>query len=294
MGNNPRRIYIFPRHVQEDDAAVTNGWQPDMTGAPQSSDDWPRYASSDYPENYLDQGGGLLGILLRGMQQDRDQPNVASRLASNVSPEIGSDSFSNPQSDLIGRLAAMRTEPTSAQPSMARDQLPLSDPRNPNFRQLSRAPMAIGASQMSGGLGAYGEKPFASIATAPTIKTAQLVLPGRGLPFPPGPFPGSPPPQIPMPPIPFAWKAIGGIAQMLPRLALGLDGRGDDGAAGSLGGATILDQRKSPGWGSRKNGASSSSDDDYEPIFDIEANRKRIAAAALERGKAVKIGRAHV
>lgn len=289
MGNNPRRIYIFRRPVQEDDAD-SNGSQPDTTDAPRLWEDQPQYNSSDYPENYLDQGGGLLGMLLRGMQQDRDQPTVDSRLASNFVPEINSDSFGNPQSDSIGRLAAMQAKPIPAQPSIARDQLPLSDPRNPNFRQLSRAPLAIGAPQMSGGgLGAYGEKPLASIATVPTIKTAQLVLPGGRLPFPS--IGSSPPHPIPMPPIPFAWKVIGGVAHMLPRVASGLAGRGDDGGtAGSPGGATILDQRKSPGSGSRKNGASSSRDDDDEPEFDpdkaIEDNRKRIAAAARERGKA--------
>lgn len=135
---------------------------------------------------------------------------------------------------------------------------------------------------MSGeGLGAYGEKPLASIATAPTIKTAQLIPLGRGLPFPSGlPFPGSQPPSIPMPPA--AWlKGISAVLQMYPRINAG-------GGLAALLGGTILNQKKSPGSG-KANGPSSRDDDD-EPEFDweqaMEANRKRIAAAAKERGKA--------
>jgi hypothetical protein len=177
MGNNPRRVYIYPPQEQ-DDGDATNFWPP---GPPQSSDDQLPSSSSDYPEGYLGQGGGLLGMLLRGMQQDRNQPEVDSRLASNGTPEVDFSGYSNPQGGVLGRLAALQPQQSPSQQSMGSTGLALSDPRNPNFRQLSRVPVAAwsqreissdrAASDLGRSNGAPSQAPVAN-TSAPEIKLA--------------------------------------------------------------------------------------------------------------------------
>jgi len=142
MGNNLRRVYIYSPQ-QQDDGDATNFWPPGTNSRSQLSDDQLPSNSSDDPESYLGQGGGLLGMLLRGMQQNRDQPGVDSRLASNGASDVDLDSYSNPQGGMLGRLAALQPQQSPSQPLMGSNGLAPSDPRNPNFRQLSRAPIAV-------------------------------------------------------------------------------------------------------------------------------------------------------
>jgi hypothetical protein len=99
-------------------------------------------ASSGYSESNVGQGGGLLGMLLRGMQQERDQPGVDSSSPMNGAPEADSKNYGSPQGDLLGRLAAPQSQQSPYQLFPESNGLPLSDPRNPNFRQLARIPIA--------------------------------------------------------------------------------------------------------------------------------------------------------
>ena len=281
MGTNLRRVYIYPP-LEHDGIAANPFRPPGKTGPSQLSDDQLPPASSDSSGSYVDQGGGLLGMLLRGMQQDRDQLNVNSSSGSNGASEADSGNNGSPQGGLLGKLAALQAQQNPSQPLISNNALAPSDPRNPNFRQLSRIAIPIGlkretgydqpASYLSqsngaplrasvsntdpsvvrwvsrdsnlspafqnspalvngravvvgvdswnpeqmiprtsgGVLDGYSDQRMPpSSATAPTIKTAQLALPGIGIPLPPMP-PGRLP-QIPMPAIPDWWKAAGPI-----------------------------------------------------------------------------------
>jgi hypothetical protein len=138
MGSNPRRIYIYPPLQQDDGIAANRYWPP---GISQLSGDQSPSTSSGYSESYPDEGGGLLGMLLRAMPQNRDQPGVNSSLASDGAPQVQFANYDGPQSGLFEQ-AAPQAEQSRYQPFDESDELPLSDPRNPDFRQLARIPVA--------------------------------------------------------------------------------------------------------------------------------------------------------
>lgn len=142
MGNSPRRIYIYPPLQQDDGVATGPFWPPGTSSFAQVPEDQGSSASSGYSESNVGQGGGLLGMLLRAMPQNRDQPGVDSGLASDGAPEVQYANYDGPQSGLLGRRAAPQSQQSPYQPFPESNGLPLSDPRNPNFRQLARIPVA--------------------------------------------------------------------------------------------------------------------------------------------------------
>ncbi len=135
MGNNPRRVYIYPP-LEQDDGVAANFWPPGKTDPSQLSDDQLPSTSSDSSASYVDQGGGLLGMLLRGMQQGRGQPNVDSSSDSNGAPEVDSGNYDAPQGGLLGKLLAMQTQQNQLFAG-SNGQLP-SQPANPDIRKLTR------------------------------------------------------------------------------------------------------------------------------------------------------------
>jgi hypothetical protein len=205
----------------------------------------PRAVYQFDPENYESQdAGGVLGLLQAVMQQSQAQPGADSSSTPN-----DANSYGSPHGGLLGRLAALQAEQNLYQPFAGSDGQTPPGPRDPNFRQVSRAPIAIwpqgamgsssrgddqssaagGASQnpmqsaapVSDGLsGAYGDKSASpSIAGSPTMKTAQLILPGRGIPVPP--VMPVPLPPIPVPAIPDWWRDAWKILQLYPRISSG-------------------------------------------------------------------------
>ncbi len=281
MSNSPRRVYIYPP-LQQDDDATSPYWPPGTIGFVPSPRDPAPAASSGYPASNVGQGGGLLGMLLRGMQQERDQPGVDLSLASDGVPEVPYANYDSPQDGLQGSLATPQAQQSRYQSFARNDELPLSEPRNPNFRQLARItvagrpprevapdwlannlsldtgatsqasapntrPQAIRLASSNSNLSPESQSPSAladglapvwgvdpqnptqtapptsgevlgvqsgqllpSNAAARTIKTAQIVLPGRGG----AAFPPVTPehlPSIPMPALPEWWKYVGPI-----------------------------------------------------------------------------------
>jgi hypothetical protein len=145
MGDNLRRIYIYPRLPKDDGPAANLFWPPGMAGLPVLPDDQSRPTSPDYPESYFAQGGGLLGMLLRGMQQGQGQSGVDSSSAPN-----GADGNGSPQGGLLGRLLALQAE-QSQPPSFAETNEPTpSESPDPNFREVSRARRAAGPQGTTG------------------------------------------------------------------------------------------------------------------------------------------------
>lgn len=162
------------------------------------------------------------------------------------------DGYGSPQGGLLGRLRALQAEQSG------RDTLP--QPQDPNFRQLSRAPIvnrppdanapyrsnnqsspsypsvgsgssldALGVLPQSAGVpGAYGKLATRWLPPSPTAPNVPLGRSGRGMPIPPPPMaPGSLPP-VSMPAIPDWWKSAGAILQILPRISYGMGGGGND------------------------------------------------------------------
>jgi hypothetical protein len=175
--------------------------------------------------------GGLLGRLQAMMQQSQIQVG-----ADSGSTPDGANSDGGPQGGLLGRLAALQAEQSSYQPFAGRDGQPPSEPRDPNFRQLSRVYITgrtqdgiasdRPASYLSQGTDDRSQAagPNTS-APAPAIKTAQVIWPGvRPLP-PPVPVPL---PQFPMPAIPDWWKAAGAVLEMYRKVLSGKGGGGDE------------------------------------------------------------------
>jgi hypothetical protein len=276
MGSNPRRIYIYPPLQQDDGIAANRYWPP---GISQLSGDQSPSTSSGYSESYPDEGGGLLGMLLRAMPQNRDQPGVDSSLASDSKPQVQFANYDSPQSGLFGRQAAPQAAQSRYQPFAESDELPLSDPRNPDFRQLARIPVAgrsrsALANQQLGDNGdaystGYGQPALSDVSPDPVR-------------------PGSQYAQAP-------FLCAAGPVGCLVGGGITL-GQTIGGAAALLGGATILNQMKTPAPGSRKGGGPNGRDeeDDPAPSDDPEwfnnvmkENRRRIAAAAREHAKAV-------
>jgi hypothetical protein len=133
MGNNPRRVYIYPSQ-QQYDGMPTSPFLP-----PDSTDDlyYPQ------PESFVGLGDGLLGMLLATMQRGQRQSGVDSGAAPNDAPAVDSDSDSGPQGGLLGRLAAPQAEQAPYQPLAGSSGQTPSEPRDPNFRRLSGTPVVV-------------------------------------------------------------------------------------------------------------------------------------------------------
>jgi hypothetical protein len=133
MGNNLRRVYIYPP-LDDDDGVAANFWPPGTADRSRISDDQLPSTSSDSPESYLDQGGGLLGMLLRGMQQG--QPSADPSLASNGAPDVDSGNYGTPQGGLLGRFATLQARQN--QLFAGSNGLLPSESANPDIRKLTR------------------------------------------------------------------------------------------------------------------------------------------------------------
>lgn len=177
-------------------------------------------------------------LLRRAMQQQNPQQQDAGfSSVPNPAPENNLYGYGSPQSDLSGRLSA---------------------PQDPNFRQLSRAPIVaqqqgtmapnraddltssfshsvggnsspdmLNASLYGAGLSdAAGDKPSSPwFAIPPAMTPIPVGWRMRGMPMPPmGPM--SLPP-IPMPAVPEWWKVIGTILKLDPSNWLGGGGNDD-------------------------------------------------------------------
>lgn len=201
-------------------------------------------------------------LLRRAMQQqNQEQQEIDPGSAANPAPDHNSGNYGSLQGGLLGRLLALQAEQRRYQPFAGDNERTPSEPPDPNFRQLSRAPIAmrpqaaIGPSnrpvdqsspsyspvgdstsldlsrasgQGAGWFGAYGDKPVPPwIVTSPTMTTVPLGLRGRGIPIPP--MVPVPLPPIPMPTFPDWLRAAGKILQLYPRISSGMGGGGGDG-----------------------------------------------------------------
>jgi hypothetical protein len=154
------------------------------------------------PEPYDAQySGGLPGRLRAIMQQDQGQAYFQPTVGSGATSS-GANSDVSLQGGLLGRLLALQAEPSRYEPLSETDGQAPSEPRGPNFRRLARVYIT---DRTPDGTdtdwpGQYLSKGDTSNSSAPeqTIKTAQLVLPGRTVP----PCVPVSPPRIPLPAIP--------------------------------------------------------------------------------------------
>jgi len=91
------------------------------------------------PETYGGNGGDLVSLLRRTMQQQKPQQNgVDFGSAPSGPPAFGPDSYSSPQGGLLGRLLALQAEQGDYQPvSGSSGQTPYV-PQNPNVSLPSR------------------------------------------------------------------------------------------------------------------------------------------------------------
>lgn len=197
-------------------------------------------------------------LLHRAMQQQSPpQQGAGFDSVPNAAPELYS--YGSPQGGLPGRWLAPQEEQNSRQPFIGNNQLALSGPQDPNFRQLSRAPMAaqqqgtiapfsraddlqssssfqdrrnsspdlLNASPYGAELSSAFEDKSSSpwFATPPAMTPIPVGWRFRGIPMPPmGPM--SLPP-IRMPAVPEWWKALGTILKLDPSSWLG-EGRDGD------------------------------------------------------------------
>jgi hypothetical protein len=143
MGN-PRRVYIYPPLPDDDGRDTSRFWPPGTAGLSGLPDDRSSPTSPDYPEGYFAQGGGLLGMLLRGMQQGQAQPG-----ADSSSVAVGTDGNGSPQGGLLDRLLALQAQQSRS--FGENNALPApSEPPDPNFRQVSRARISVGPQRAIG------------------------------------------------------------------------------------------------------------------------------------------------
>jgi hypothetical protein len=215
---------------------------------------------------------GAYELLRRAMQQNFPQQGTNSSSTPNGAPGYDPDGYDSTQGGLLGRLLALQAEQSLYQPSAGNARFAPAVSADPNFRQLSRTPVAgrtqsstnaltrsadqpsptssiaadpafespSTATQGAGFFSAYGNAPVAvGIAGLPMMTPAPVGLRLGGIPLPgPIPFPMAPgaQPRIPMPEIPEAWKTVGTVAKLLPwalsRLRDGGGGVGADAAFG--------------------------------------------------------------
>lgn len=191
---------------------------------------------------------GAYDLLRQAMQQGAT-PTVA--------PGFGPYDPASAQGGLIGRLLSLQAEQSRYQPTAARNTPAAFAQSDPNFRQLSRAPIAQNQSVLSDATpdpvrpgSQYAQAPMALCATGP------------------------------------AGCAVGGgltLGQILGGAAL----LGGGGAL--LGGAAILNQNKRP-VPSKKPASTSEDDDDIEVDPDVWLRRykEQVAARARERDRAAR------
>ena len=128
------------------------------------------------PETYAGEGG-LLGMLRAVIQQQRGQ-NPGS--TPNVAPEANPDSSASSQGGLLGGLLALQAEQSRYQPIPENSAQPPPVLRNPDFRQLSRAPAAvqpqgtIGPSNLPGDQSNPSYSPFGEGAALDLLRTSQM------------------------------------------------------------------------------------------------------------------------
>jgi hypothetical protein len=95
------------------------------------------------PETYSGQGGGLLGRLQAIVQPNQFQLNADLGSPSNGAPEFNPGSYDSPQGGLFGRLLALQAEQSQYQPAQETNGPAPSALGDPNFRQISPAPIGI-------------------------------------------------------------------------------------------------------------------------------------------------------
>ena len=205
-------------------------------------------------------------LLRRAMEQQSAQQQGDDGNSPSLVPEQSPDGDQAPQG-LLGRLRALLAEQGQYQPVGGTDGSMSAQPLDPNFRQLSRAPVASRPqvagdpanrsavqfgrtyasdgggdpsldSQIATGRSATPPQTIGGLlgASAPSWMIAPPpITPARvgwrigGVPVPlPWP-PSSPPPRIPVPSVPEWWKVAGELLQVYPRVFSGLAaGGGDD------------------------------------------------------------------
>jgi hypothetical protein len=120
------------------------------------------------------------------------------------------DGYPSRQGGSLGRLHALQAERSG------RDELSQPQSQDPNFRQLSRAPI-VNRPLPDGGL------------ATPRLPTASsLRLRGKGIPIPLAPIPPTSQPPISMPAIPEWWKTFGTILRVDSFPDMVRDGEGDE------------------------------------------------------------------
>jgi hypothetical protein len=198
MGNNPRRVYIYPSQ-QQYDGMPTSPFLP-----PDSTDD----LYSPQSDSFTGLGAGLLGMLLATMQRNQHQPGADSGVPPNDAPAVDSDSYSGPRGGLLGRLTAPQAGQPPYQPIAGSSQQTPSAPRDPNFRRLSGTPVIsrrqdgiaafnpigdrssppyspAGRDALLDFLGPSGERALPEwFAASPTMNVTQSGSPGRGISIP--------------------------------------------------------------------------------------------------------------
>ena len=100
------------------------------------------------PQIYSGEGGGLLGMLQRYMQQqNQQQQGVDFGSPPSGLPNQNPDTTFSPQGGMLGRLLSLQAEQSAYQPNAENNGQAPSVPPDPNFRQLTRMPNAIPAEQ---------------------------------------------------------------------------------------------------------------------------------------------------
>ncbi len=126
------------------------------------------------PEAYAGEGGGILGMLNRYMQQqNQQQQGVDFGSTPNGAPEFGPEISFSPQGGLLGSLMSLQAEQSAYQPAaVIGGQAPPAWP-NPNFRQLARLPNATLAQGMIGRSSLPGDQPNSAISQSGADPAAQ-------------------------------------------------------------------------------------------------------------------------
>lgn len=104
------------------------------------------------PETYGGEAGGLPGMMQRYLQQkSQQQQGVDFGRTPNGAPDYSSETSFSPQGGgLLGRLLSLQAEQGQYQPIPGNGGSALSRPLDPNFRQLSRVPIAARPQDASG------------------------------------------------------------------------------------------------------------------------------------------------